>query len=636
MNATKDISAETASAVDKASSNNRRIALGLFAAALILRLIFIYNISDMPTFDQPLMDEGYHIQLTDDILSGELLPKSPFYRAPLYPYSLALLRLATDDNLFAVRVIQATLGSLLPVILFLFGMRMFRRKVALTAAIIAVFYPTFIYYDASLLITSLMTILSVLVVWQTLRAERRPTLGRFVGLGLLIGLTALARPNVLFYLPALSLWFWFVIRQQFHNKLTNALVSYVFVVFSAIVVIAPVTVHNWVTSGEFIPISWQGGYNFYLGNNHQATGWSATAPGIQSSWQGGYLDAINIAQTEAGRRLNEKEIDEYWWGRGWDEVRERPGATFTLFLKKLRFLVNGFEIPNNQSLYIVEPFSPIAEALFARTPLFVPFGLVAPFALLGLFFIMRRAREHLPLLLFIASYSLSMVLFFVCTRYRQPLIPFAILLGAYGFYELLDMYKCKKWKSFAPYMLALIGLFVFTNYDFVGIPIERQLAGDHCMLGKSYQDQRDFPNAEREYESSLKAYPGFLDAHINLGLMAAARQDAVNAERHFLAVLRAEPNNSLALTNLAVSLMQRDEYTESQQLLERALKISPIDYNIHYRLGLVYHLQEHYELARQKYNRVLQLNPGFKPAMQNLRIVEDVLVEDVLQDSLTD
>ena len=579
----------------------------------------------MPTFDHPVMDEGYHIQLTDEILSGKLVTDKPFYRAPLYPYTLALLRKVTGDNLFAVRVIQSALGSLLPVILFFFGMRLFQRKVALTAAIIAVFYPTFIYYDASLLITSVMTLLSLLVVWQTVRAERSPTLWRFVALGALIGLAALARPNVLFYVPALAVWFWFAIRNQFHNKFSNPLLSYGIVIASALIVIAPVTIHNWVVSGEFIPISWQGGYNFYLGNNHQANGWSATAPGIKSSWQGGYLDAINIAQSQTGKTLNEKQIDNYWWSRGWDEVSSHPVATFKLFVKKLGYLVNGFEIPNNQNLYIVERFSPLAQALFARSPLFVPFGIIAPFALLGLLFTLKRAKEYLPMLLFIVSYAFSIAMFFVCARYRQPLLPFALLLAAYGFYEIWSLVQRRKWRRFMPYAVALVGFFILSNYDLVGLDAHVQSASDHFLLGTSYQQRSDIPNAEREYQAALADDPEFIDAHNNLGLIAAGRQDAANAERHFLVVLRSEPDNATALINLAMSLMQRDKLTEAQRLLERASKVDSLNYNVHYRLGLVYHLQERFKLARDSYLKTLQLNPNFAPAKQNLHIVEEAL-----------
>jgi len=524
-----------------------------------------------------------------------------------------------------VRVIQSALGSLLPLMILFFGGRLFKRKVALTAAIVAVFYPTFIYYDASLLITSLMTLLSVLVVWQTVRTERKPTLWRFVTLGALIGLAALARPNILMFLPALGIWFWLIVHPQLHNRIGATFFSYVVVVFSAIVVIAPVTIHNWIVSGEFIPISWQGGYNFYLGNNHQANGWSATAPGIKSSWQGGYLDAINIAQSETARTLNEKQIDKYWWSRGWDEVSAHPWQTFKLFVKKIAYLINGFEIPNNQNIYIVERFSPLAQAMFARSPLYIPFGIIAPFALCGLSFVLRRATEYLSILLFLLSYGFSIVMFFVCARYRQPLLPFVLLLASFGLYEIISLIRSRKWKRLAPYAVALAGFFALSNSDIVGLDAHVQSAMDHFLLGSSYQQQGDIANAEREYHAALTDDPQFIDAHNNLGLIAAQRGEADSAERHFRQVLRSEPDNSTALTNLAMVMMKRDELPKAAKLLERAQHLDPLDYNVQYRLGLVYHLQERFRLARDRYLKTLELNPNFEPAKRNLQIVEEVL-----------
>ncbi|MFQ5608560.1 MAG: ArnT family glycosyltransferase, partial [Candidatus Zixiibacteriota bacterium] len=280
-----------------------KVHLILFAAALAFRSIFLLEISDMPTFSHPVMDEGYHLELANQILSGSSgVAETPYYRAPMYPYFFTALLWLGDGSLFFVRLVQILLGSLLPGLIFLIGRTLFERRVALLAAGAATVFPTFLYYDSSLLITGLIVFLSALVVWQTLRAGRAPTPRNFILLGALIGLAALARPNVLFYLPALGLWFWFCIRPLFHHRLKNTLTAYAIVIAAALAVIAPVTIRNWVVSGDFIFISWQGGYNFFLGNNHLASGWSATAPGIDATWMGGYRDAINLAEANVGRK----------------------------------------------------------------------------------------------------------------------------------------------------------------------------------------------------------------------------------------------------------------------------------------------------------------------------------------------
>ena len=56
----------------------------IFSLALILRLINIFIIDDNPYFENPIMDELYHDQWAQKIASGDLLSRTPFYRAPAY------------------------------------------------------------------------------------------------------------------------------------------------------------------------------------------------------------------------------------------------------------------------------------------------------------------------------------------------------------------------------------------------------------------------------------------------------------------------------------------------------------------------------------------------------------------------
>ena len=579
----------------------------------------------MPTFDHPLMDEGYHVELAQEILDPESTRQAPYYRAPLYPYFMTALMWLGGGSLFFVRLIQVIIGSLLPPLLFMLGCRFFERRSALLAASLATVYPTFLYYDASLLITGLMVLLATVVIWFTVRAQEKPTGVNFALLGACVGLAALARPNILFFLPALAFWFWVCIMPQFHFRLKNTLIGYAIVVISALIVIAPVTVRNWMVSGDFILISWQGGYNFFLGNNHQASGWSATAPGIKSTWQGGYLDAINLAQTESGRALSEKEVDNYWWGRGLAEVSEHPFTFAKLLAKKSLYFINGFEIPNNQNIYLVEKYSHLADALFWRGPFFFPSGLIFPLALLGIGLTLRQWRKYLPLHLFAFSYFVSVVLFFVCARFRQPVMPLMLLFASFAVFDIYDLVKRARWRRLGAIITITLAFGTLCNYDIIGLPRSQQDATDEFLLGSAYQLQGDNTQAEKHFGQALSLDPSYADAHINLGLIAAQDKRSIEAETHFLAALRSDVNNSLALTNLAMLYMTQQKLDDARNLLERAKEIDRLDYNIHYRLALVYHLQEEFVRARESYLETIKLNPEFTPARANLQILEDAL-----------
>jgi predicted membrane-bound mannosyltransferase len=120
------------------------ISIALFLAAFLIRFIYLNQLESMPNFDEPQMDERYHLEVANQINSGTL-PDEPFFRAPLYLYFFAAVFNLTGESFYDTRLIQIILGSLLPVLILLLGVRVFNRTVAVVAAAIAVIYPTFIY-----------------------------------------------------------------------------------------------------------------------------------------------------------------------------------------------------------------------------------------------------------------------------------------------------------------------------------------------------------------------------------------------------------------------------------------------------------------------------------------------------------
>jgi len=138
----------------------------LVVIAFSVRLVYLNQIQSIPTVPNPIMDERYHVELAEKINSEEGPDREPFFRAPLYQYFLAFIYDATGNSIYWSRFIQIVFGSLLPLLILLLGRELFTGKVPYVAAWIAVFYPTFIYYDSSLLITSLMVLLTTLLAWR--------------------------------------------------------------------------------------------------------------------------------------------------------------------------------------------------------------------------------------------------------------------------------------------------------------------------------------------------------------------------------------------------------------------------------------------------------------------------------------
>jgi 4-amino-4-deoxy-L-arabinose transferase-like glycosyltransferase len=158
------------------------------------------------------------VELAGQINSAEGLADEPYFRAPFYPYFLSFVFGLTGESIYMTRLIQIILGSLLPVLIWVLGLKLFNRPIAYIAAGITAFYPTFIYFDSLLLITSSMVLLTTLLLWQLYRCQKRLDLKSFIFAGSLLGLAALARPNILLLGPALFVWVWLILRPKLGTK----------------------------------------------------------------------------------------------------------------------------------------------------------------------------------------------------------------------------------------------------------------------------------------------------------------------------------------------------------------------------------------------------------------------------------
>lgn len=605
----------------------------IFVAALTIRLIYLGQLETMPTFDQPIMDEQYHLQLAERINGPDGYGDEPFYRAPLYPYLFAFLYKLTGNSLYGVRVIQIILGSFLPLLIYLLGLKIFDPKIARLASGIAVFYPTFIYFDSSLLITSMMVLLVALLVWMLYRCQSDPRPLNFVMAGVLLGLAGLARPNILLLGPALFLWVWLVLKEKLGWK--KAILRYVMIGAASFIMVLPVTMRNYAVSQDFVFIAWQGGFNFYLGNNQQASGWSATVPGIDFTWEGGYREAIDIAEEAEGRQLTKSEVSDYWTSRAFDEIFDNPGAFIGLAIKKVRLLINGHEIPNNQPIYFTEEYTPILKPLLFSAGVYFPFGLIAPLALIGLGFSIRRWRDYLLLYLVMGTYSLTLILFFVCARFRQPILPYFIFFAVLGAIELIRRIRFEHLRSYILPLLVLVLLLFESNHDMIDSEHGQYKAEGYLNIGLAYMKTNKLAKAEIEFTKAIRADTTFAPAYSNLGVVSVRQGKRERATEYFRKALHYDRSSPERFMNLANILSERGEYMGAARTLESGYQTFPNDPKLLLALSMAYAQLGELQRARRSMELVLELDPANDAARQAYRTILDLIEEQNAQPDTT-
>lgn len=588
-------------------NTTRKLAIFIFTFALIVRFIFLLQFQNIPTFDNPVMDEKYHMHLIEQINSDEGLPNEPFFRAPLYPYLLSIFWKITNNSYFGIRVIQIFLGSLIPLFLFLLGRKLFSQKIAFIAGLITACYPTLIYYDNALLITFLITLFSVMLLYALYRTEDITTIYSIV-IGIMLGLAGLARPNILLFGPFLFLWFWVIVKTRIGTK--KAMLQYLILGITTIVIILPVTIRNYVVSGDPIFIAWQGGINFYIGNNNNSTGWSATLPGIDKSWEGGYTESIALAEQEMNRKLKRSEVSSFWFNKTFENISQHKESFLSLILKKMRLIVNGYEIPNNQNIYLAKDYSIIADFLLWQKVIYFPYGILIPFALVGIGYSLKNWRKFLPVYLFLFAYGLSLILFFVCARFRQPMIPIFILFAVYGLFELSKQIKARDYKNLMLVFLALLLIGIESNHDMLGLKQARVKAEDYHLIGSVYLEQNNLPKAESAFKMSVRADSSFGRGYNNLGLIYGRRADYRNAEINFRKAIAHNPDIVESYTNFATVMILKGDFEQAIQILLNTAQAFPLNDLVMMKVGLTYYQMNDLDNAKIYLQKAIRLNPN--------------------------
>jgi tetratricopeptide (TPR) repeat protein len=606
----------------------------VFGVALAVRIVYVLQIRHMPYFDVPLVDGPNYFRMATAIASGSLLGgHGVFWQPPLYSYFLALLFVTVGTRMEGIYAVQAAIGSLSCVLVYLIGRRLFCARAALWAGLVMALYGPLIHFDAQ----PLIPVLHIVLVLSGLLAILRR---RGFTAGVLWGLAATATPNILLAVPAASWWAW--------RRFRSAMMPGLFVLGVALPVVA-VTARNVIVAGETVLISSNGGINFYIGNNPDYDRTIRLRPG--GEFERLAQEPENLGIVAASDRSR------YFAARAWRFLSDDPGEALRLYVRKSRDLVAGREIPRNQDPYVYRRASSLLSVLLWRFGLSFPFGVVAPLALAGLVVGPRGAagpsddrRSGLRLLLlYAASYAFSVLVFFPTDRYRLPLVPVIALLSGN---LLAAMPACLR----RPRVIAalLCGVVLF-NLDALqpgeSYPEEEALNRAYALRSKGrVEEARDaylqaialnprrvdpynslaaiaaeqgrWDEAVERYRDLLEVAPDFVDVRRSLGeaYLSAGRKE--DARREWRIAINLAPGAGLALADLCMSYYDEGVLVDAAPYCERGVEVRPDLPETHLAMGLVARALRQRERARAELTEAAHL---FPPDAAGRRRAEEIL-----------
>jgi 4-amino-4-deoxy-L-arabinose transferase-like glycosyltransferase len=548
--------------------------VGVFACALVVRLLYLAQDSSNPFFWHRLIDaNNYHTVAL--LFEQHAWPGSEaMFRPPLYPLLLGCAYRVLGDDIVVAKVMQALVGSLSCVLVYLLGRSAFgRRRIAWLAAGLCAFCGTLVYYDGELLSANLDVFLLLLAVLAAVRAARRGGPLAWALVGAAIGLAAINRGSALLFVPFV-LWWIVGRRDEGKTRVARRLLGVAWFLLALAVVIAPVAWHNArfdefpeirfapylrlaptagstspratlrrIVTGRAACLGWADGINAYLGNTPEAQEINRDDRLQHFEWFG----KLMAEPWQAGVHTASGH-SRYFMEKTAAEFLDHPAARLRLIGHKALQLLNGTEVPRGRRLYAERAHSRLLSLLLWRHGLAFPSGILIPLGLVGLWLARSSWRRHGLVAAALAAQGVFLLVFFVTSRYRAPALPLVALYAAFALVEAGAVIRARR----AGVAVVLAGLLIVAN-----LPLdpaeERPSAVEEFDLANALQKQGRLDVAIVHYRAALLAARGVpvrpglrdktADVHYNLGTTLHQIGQLDEAIEHYRSALSLDPAN---------------------------------------------------------------------------------------------
>jgi len=408
---------------------SKTILFLILIGAVLVRLTAALYLGDQVTVLPGIQDQVSYDALARSLLAGRSYsftanwyPFTPAYTPTahwsfIYPAYLAAVYAVIGYHPLAARLFQAAVGGMLICLLiYLIGRRVRDEVTGLVGAGLAAVYGYFIYYSVALMTETFFIVAVLLSLHLSLEIKEQPTLRRWIGLGVILGLATLLRQTILIFVPFLLLWlFW-------ELKKTNVRWWYFAVpVIVMILLIAPWTIRNYAVFHQFLPLNSNAGYALYASNHpHLGTRWSN--------------ENIVVPVPEELSGQNEAQLDHALTQMGIQFILADPERYLRLTLDKT---LEYFKFwPSSESGRL----SNLVRVL--------SFGLYLPFMLLGIYLSFFDWRSFVPLYLFILIHTGIHLLSWPAPRYRLSVDAVSMVFAALALLELAR--QLKTWRHKLP------------------------------------------------------------------------------------------------------------------------------------------------------------------------------------------
>lgn len=576
-----------------------RRRLILLALAFVLRVSYLIWVQGNPFFNSPVVDAQTYDEQAQQILKGIWSDGDAFWQPPLYPYFLAGLYALVGRNFLWVKLIQALLGSLTCVLASELAARHCSRqdcprqdrgaRVGWLTGLLLAFYGPLWFYDGELLVPVLSLFLDTAALWLLVSAgflvpsasekgeNETPGRGSSLLAGLLLGLSAIARPTVLLFVGGLVGYQLWRLRPRGPARGRSSLIPLILLLVGVSLPILPVTLHNRLIAHEPVLISSNGGINFYLGNHPDYDKTVGIRPGI--AWK-----ALMQEPIDAGIQ-GDANTSRYWMQRGLDALSASPLDALKLYARKTWLLVQADELYRNLDYrFFAQQYAPFLLYLPA-------FGMLLPLALLGLWrsrpsATSSQSSNQAILWIFLGAQAVGIVLFFVVARYRLSLVPVLAIYAGVGIDTLIQAAKGARAQPLpflkpAAATLLLALLFQWDPYQAGGIDVSE----GYNLTGQALSNAGRSTDALAAFVKAQELNPQNIDAVFNRARELHILKRCPEALPLYEQALKHYPKDRDSLNNRAICLLTVGQRSAGIDGLKQVVALYPHSPDVYYNLA---------------------------------------------------
>ena len=187
-----------------------REAAILVTSVLIFRAVYWLLASKSAFLHTPVVDASFFDIWARTLAAGQVFQAQAFFKPPLYAYLLSWFYQA-GFSMTGILVLQMLIGAVTVLLTFAVGRLVFTPRIAFGGALITALLPILPFFETQLLgetWTTPLTLGSLLLVLRVVAGKTKAVGRTQFFAGLLMGLAALGRPNLMLLIAAVAAWLW--------------------------------------------------------------------------------------------------------------------------------------------------------------------------------------------------------------------------------------------------------------------------------------------------------------------------------------------------------------------------------------------------------------------------------------------